>query len=333
MAMAIRKRRSERAGRRAKLRSPGRPSVGRRADRRRFWTAIAAGCSSEDAAIGAEVSRPLGHGGFGRRAACHIPSRAGGETAVGRYLTFAEREEIAIWRAQGQGVRAIARRLARAPSTISRELRRNAATRAAAGVPSDDGAVACGRAARRPKPAKLAINEPLRSTCRSGSPVHRRPERRVGPRARGALEGPPARASAAPALGHGVEPGDIARRLRLDFRRCGHADQSRSHLPSAVRARPGRAAPGADRLPAHRAGVAGAAGAQPRTGQALRHPRDPDQPAPGGGGGPRSAGPLGGGCHHGHGQFRHRDPGGAHDAVHAPAPPAAAWRATVSACA
>jgi IS30 family transposase len=47
----------------------------------------------------------------------------------GRHLTDAEREENAIWRAQRHGVREIARRLERAPSTISRELRRNAATR------------------------------------------------------------------------------------------------------------------------------------------------------------------------------------------------------------
>ena len=47
----------------------------------------------------------------------------------GRYLSFAEREEIAILRATGSGVREIARQLGRCPSTISRELRRNAATR------------------------------------------------------------------------------------------------------------------------------------------------------------------------------------------------------------
>jgi IS30 family transposase len=44
-------------------------------------------------------------------------------------LQFAEREEIALLRAQGHGVREIARRLERTASTISRELRRNAATR------------------------------------------------------------------------------------------------------------------------------------------------------------------------------------------------------------
>ncbi|MBD4579711.1 helix-turn-helix domain-containing protein, partial [Xanthomonas citri pv. citri] len=48
---------------------------------------------------------------------------------TGRYLSFAEREEIAILHAQGQGVRQIARTLGRDPGTISRELRRNCATR------------------------------------------------------------------------------------------------------------------------------------------------------------------------------------------------------------
>ena len=50
----------------------------------------------------------------------------------GRYLSFAEREEIAILRVQGDGVRTIACKLGRASSTISRELRRNAATRSGA---------------------------------------------------------------------------------------------------------------------------------------------------------------------------------------------------------
>ncbi|MCV7072781.1 helix-turn-helix domain-containing protein, partial [Mycobacterium rufum] len=48
---------------------------------------------------------------------------------TGRYLSFAEREEIALLRAQGAGVREIAREIKRDPSTVSRELRRNAATR------------------------------------------------------------------------------------------------------------------------------------------------------------------------------------------------------------
>ena len=45
----------------------------------------------------------------------------------GRYLSFREREEIALLRVQGAGVRQIARAIGRDPSTVSRELRRNAA--------------------------------------------------------------------------------------------------------------------------------------------------------------------------------------------------------------
>lgn len=51
------------------------------------------------------------------------------EEPSGRFLSFAEREEIALLRAQDVGVREIARGVGRDPGTISRELRRNAATR------------------------------------------------------------------------------------------------------------------------------------------------------------------------------------------------------------
>jgi IS30 family transposase len=75
-----------------------------------------------------------------------------------------EREEIALWRAQGLGVREVARRLGRAPSTISRELRRNAATRSGAlDYRATAGQWHAERAARRPKRAKLASNVALRS--------------------------------------------------------------------------------------------------------------------------------------------------------------------------
>ena len=74
----------------------------------------------------------------------------------GRHLLFAERDEIALWRAQGHGVREIARRLGRAASTISRELRRNAATRSGGlEYRATTSQWHAERAARRPKPAKL----------------------------------------------------------------------------------------------------------------------------------------------------------------------------------
>ena len=57
--MSTGRRCSAQAGRKA-LRSPGRPPVARREDRRLFWSAIAAGRSSEDAAVDAGVSPPVG---------------------------------------------------------------------------------------------------------------------------------------------------------------------------------------------------------------------------------------------------------------------------------
>jgi IS30 family transposase len=80
----------------------------------------------------------------------------------GRYLSFTEREEITVLKAQGCGVREIARRVGRSPSTISREVRRNAATRG--GLLEYRATTAqwhADRRAKRPKVAKLAGNHAL----------------------------------------------------------------------------------------------------------------------------------------------------------------------------
>src|SRR3954453_8110804 len=146
---------------RAPMRSPGRPPP-RREVERTFWVKIAEGLSSEDAAVAVGVSGPVGSRWFRQRGGMSASIRKG--PSAGRYLSFAEREEIALLRAQGAGVREMARRAGRAASTISRELRRNAATR---GGNLDYRATTAQwhaeRAARRPKPAKLASHAPLRS--------------------------------------------------------------------------------------------------------------------------------------------------------------------------
>src|SRR6188474_2209018 len=217
--MKARQRRSDRALR-GVLRSPGRPGVARREDRRRFWAAIAAGLASEDAACRAGVSPAVGTRWF--REAGGMPPAAlapSSKPLCGRYLSFAEREEIALCRAQGQGVREVARRLRRAASTISRELRRNAATR---GGGLDYRATAAqwhaDRSARRPKPAKLAVNPVLRQYVQErlagtvvapdGAAVH-------GPAVtwKGRRHGPRQDRRWATAW----SPEQIARRLRLDF--------------------------------------------------------------------------------------------------------------------
>jgi IS30 family transposase len=145
---------------RGQMWSPGRPSTARREDRVRFWEAIARGATSEAAAVATGVSQAVGARWF---------RQAGGMPPIslaplsGRYLSFPEREEIAILHAQQHGVREIARRVDRSPSTVSRELRRNASSRSYA-VPyrATTAQWHSERRASRPKVAKLAALDVLR---------------------------------------------------------------------------------------------------------------------------------------------------------------------------
>ena len=137
----------------------------------------------------------------------------------GRYLSLAEREELAILRAQDLGVRDIARRIGRSASTVSRELRRNAATRSGGfEYRAHTAQWHSERAARRPKPAKLATNAFLRAY--------------VQERLAGKVAGPDGLSIPGPVVSwkgrrHGRRqsrqwsvawsPEQIARRLRLDF--------------------------------------------------------------------------------------------------------------------
>lgn len=168
--MATGRRKSEQSTRR-KLSSPGRPPVWQRENLCRFWREVAAGLSSEDAAVEAGVSAPVGNRWFrssGGMPPTHLSPSA--TPLKNRSLTFPEREEIALECARGTGIRAIARKLGRSPSTISREIRRNSATRSG---DFDYRAITAqwhaDRAARRPKVAKLAANAALRDYCRTGS--------------------------------------------------------------------------------------------------------------------------------------------------------------------
>lgn len=110
---------------RGAMRSPGAPSL-RREVERQFWKQIATGITSEKAAEAVGVSQPVGTRWFRHRGGMPLFMS---NPISGRYLSFAEREEIALLRAQGVGVRETARLIGRSPSTVSRELTRNAATR------------------------------------------------------------------------------------------------------------------------------------------------------------------------------------------------------------
>ena len=145
---------------RGKMRSPGRPPGWQRDQVQRFWAEIAKGVASEDAAVSVGVASAVGTRWFRQAGGMRPISLA---PLSGRYLSLAEREEIAILKAKGCGVREIARHVRRSPSTISRELRRNAATRAdSSGYRAINAQWHADRRARRPKVAKLAANDKLR---------------------------------------------------------------------------------------------------------------------------------------------------------------------------
>lgn len=100
-AMAVSKKRSANQSLRAKLRSPGRPSVGRREDRQRFWAAIARGQYPAAAVADARVSWVVGARWL-RQARGMPPSHVAPSAPPlsGRHLSFAEREHLALLRAQ-----------------------------------------------------------------------------------------------------------------------------------------------------------------------------------------------------------------------------------------
>src|SRR5947199_2836194 len=129
----------------------GHPPAGRREHRVRFWEAIARGASSEKAAVEAGVLPSIGVRWFRKGGGMPPLTLA---PVSGRYLSFTEREEIAVLLAGGCGVREIARQLGRAPSTVSRELQRNAAVRS--GRPEYRASTAQTHADRRGSAGRLA---------------------------------------------------------------------------------------------------------------------------------------------------------------------------------
>ena len=141
------------------MRSPGHPKFHRQVEAA-FWTQIAKGLLPVEAAAAVGVSQPVGQRWF--REAGGMPPFDIREQPSGRFLSFAERENIALLKAQNKGVREIGRATGRDPATISRELRRNAATRG--GRLDYRASVAqwkADQAARRPKTAKLLSNPRL----------------------------------------------------------------------------------------------------------------------------------------------------------------------------
>ena len=140
---------------------------------KRFWEGVRQGLCVDDASAVAGVSQATGWRWFGSRGGV-LPSCSSTAEPSGLRLSFAEREEIACLVAAGHSARSIARELGRAPSTITRELslRRGPDGRYRASTAQ----AAADASARRPKPAKLAINARLRVEVQARLELHHSPE-------------------------------------------------------------------------------------------------------------------------------------------------------------
>jgi IS30 family transposase len=140
-----------------------------------FWAGMAAGEFINDAAIAAGSYRKQGSRWLA--AAGGVRPRRG-RNLRGRCLTLAQREEIALGRARGDSIRIIAAIIGRSPSTVSRELRRNA-DRLGRYRATTAHALAYHRASR-PKPAKLLTNLRLRGMVEADLAKKYSPEQIAG---------------------------------------------------------------------------------------------------------------------------------------------------------
>jgi IS30 family transposase len=141
-----------------------------------FWAALQRGEFINDAAAEVGTYRKKGTRWV---AACGGVRPRRGRGLKGRCLSFSEREEIALACARRESMRCIARRLGRSPSTVSRELRRNADRRGRGYRATTAHALAYERASR-PKPAKLATNLALRGKVEQDLACRYSPEQIAG---------------------------------------------------------------------------------------------------------------------------------------------------------
>src|SRR5262249_27585959 len=146
-----------------------------------FWLLVRDGASRDSAATRLGYDRESGQRWF-RQAGGVVPAYVTAKPS-GRFLSFAEREEIFAGVERGASIRLIARSLGRAPSTIRQELRRNmhhqlyrarhqrpahgAAVRTPWNYRPSQAQARAERMGRRPKPAKLKTNARLREAVQA----------------------------------------------------------------------------------------------------------------------------------------------------------------------
>src|SRR6266568_4977948 len=190
---------------------------------RQFWVAIRAGASTEDSVAGLGNSRKTGPR-YIRQTGGVVPAYVTAQSS-GRYLSFAEREEIHGGVERGDSIRLIARRLGRAPSTVFHELRRNMRQRYR-------------RRHRQGRPVTEPWSYRPSYAQRRAELMARRPKRAKNGDASGAA---PARAGQTE---REPEPStDLSRAPSAVLREPGDVGVTRDHLPVDLRSGSGRSPP------------------------------------------------------------------------------------------
>ncbi len=144
----------------------GRPRV-LKSVQRGFWRGIAQGLFAEEAGRRVGVNRSTGVRWF-REAGGMSPISLVEPPVKGRYLSLAEREEIAVGIAAGETPAAIAVRIGRHRTTIGREIANNGVARWPAGYRAGAAQAKAEAAARRPKTGKLAASPRLAAAVQDG---------------------------------------------------------------------------------------------------------------------------------------------------------------------
>ena len=155
----------------------GRPRV-LKSVQRGFWRGIAEGLFAEEAARRVGVNPSTGVRWF-REAGGMSPISLVEPPVKGRYLSLAEREEIAVGLAAGETPAAIAVRIGRHKTTVGREIANNGVARWPAGYRAGAAQAKAEAAARRPKTGKLAASPRLAAAVQDGLTQRWSPEQIV----------------------------------------------------------------------------------------------------------------------------------------------------------
>lgn len=132
----------------------------------RFWDLIVAGVGPVEAARQVGIGRKTGYrwrhenGGL-------PPARLAEDARSARYSSRLERQRIATLRERGVSIREIARRLGRAASTVSREVRRNTFGHDRGRYDADLAHARAAARARRRRPGRLLLDAELRAVVQA----------------------------------------------------------------------------------------------------------------------------------------------------------------------